>query len=113
MDPLARFVAAIGIAPRSSLMKGAHVALGLLWLAAVAGFGARLPWGWWGILGCAVASLWYIPLGTLIGIIQVTLLLMGLPERTPVETHAYSVPRPLVVRSISPRTSSSLAHFAA
>jgi hypothetical protein len=75
LGPWSRLVAAIGIDPRSSVMKGAHVILGLLWLAAVACYGARLPWGWWGVMGCAVASLWYLPLGTLIGIIQMILLL--------------------------------------
>jgi hypothetical protein len=76
LGPWSRLVAALGIEPRSPAMKIAHVALGGLWLAAVAGFAARLPGSRWGVLGCAVASLWYLPFGTVIGLIEIALILL-------------------------------------
>jgi lysylphosphatidylglycerol synthetase-like protein (DUF2156 family) len=76
LGPWSRLVAAIGIEPRSPLMKAVHVALGLLWLVAVAGFAARVSWAWWAVLACAMASFWYLPIGTGIGIIELILLVL-------------------------------------
>jgi hypothetical protein len=76
IGPWSHLVAAVGIEPRSPLMKGIHVVLGILWLIAAICFGLGIPGAWWGVMVCAVASLWYLPFGTLIGIIQVVLLLL-------------------------------------
>src|SRR5262245_53565952 len=73
LGPWSKVVTAVGLNPRSAAVKAAHVVLGLLWLAAAACFALRLPVGWWAMAGCAVASLWYLPFGTLIGIVQLTL----------------------------------------
>ncbi len=74
LGPWSKLVSAVGIDPRSTLMKSIHLTLGLAWLVVIAGFALRLPWAWWGMLGCAVASLWYLPFGTLLSVIQITLL---------------------------------------
>src|ERR1043166_9574644 len=67
LGPWSQLVWALGIDPRSAVVKWAHVALGVLWLAASAGFAARVAsWSSWCVLACAVASLWYVPMGTLI-----------------------------------------------
>jgi hypothetical protein len=76
LGPWSKVVAAIGIAPRSTLMKAIHVGLGLAWLVCTVAFIVRMPWAWSGMLTCAVLSLWYLPFGTLFGIIQIVLLLM-------------------------------------
>ncbi len=76
LGPWAKLVEAVGLDPRSSTVKGAHVILGVLWLAAAACFAARLPWAWWAIAGCSVASLWYLPIGTLIAVIALALLFL-------------------------------------
>jgi hypothetical protein len=76
LGPWSRLVTAVGIEPRSSLMKGIHVALGFLWLATVICFALCIPGAWWGVIACAIASLWYLPFGTLIGVVQVMLLLL-------------------------------------
>lgn len=78
LGPWSKLVAAVGMAPRSSLMKGAHIVLGLAWLGVVTCFALRFPWAWRGALVCALASLWYLPFGTLIGLIQIALLLTTL-----------------------------------
>jgi hypothetical protein len=58
-------------------MKAVHVGLGLAWLAWLAvavGFAFRLPWARPGVLACAVLSLWYLPIGTMLSVIQIALL---------------------------------------
>ena len=76
LGPWAQVVSAIGIEPRSTLMKSIHLALGSAWLIVMVGFALRVPWGWWGMLVCAVLGLWYLPFGTILSIVQVVLLLL-------------------------------------
>ena len=77
LGPWAKVVSAIGIAPRSTLMKAVHVGLGTTWLVTTIAFGFRAPWAWTGMLACAIATLWYLPFGTIIGVIQIVLLLQA------------------------------------
>lgn len=81
LGPWSELVSAVGIDPRSTLMKSTHLVLGLVWLTVMVCFAFRLPWAWWGMLTCAVAGLWYLPFGTLLGVIQIVLLLLP-PLRT-------------------------------
>jgi len=76
LGPWAKLVSAIGIEPRSTLMKSIHVGLGALWIVTTVCFALRMPWAWSGMLVCAVLSLWYLPFGTLFGVIQIILLLL-------------------------------------
>jgi hypothetical protein len=76
LGPWANVVSAIGIDPRSTLMKSIHVGLGTAWLAVIVCFALRMPWAWSGMLVCAVLGLWYLPFGTLLGVIQIVLLLL-------------------------------------
>ncbi len=75
LGPWSRIVSALGFAPRSTFIKCLHLLLGLAWLVALLVFVLRPASGWWAILGCAVASLWYLPMGTLMSIIVLVLLL--------------------------------------
>ena len=76
LGPWAKVVSALGVEPRSTLMKSVHVGLGILWLVTTVGFMLRMPWAWGGMLVSAVLSLWYLPFGTLFGLIQIVLLLL-------------------------------------
>ena len=76
LGPWADLVSSIGIEPRSTLMKSIHIGLGLAWLFTCAAFARRLPWAWRGMLICAIASLWYLTIGTLLSAIQIVLLLL-------------------------------------
>lgn len=76
LGPWATLVSAVGIEPRSTLMKSVHLGLGVLWLVMTIGFALRMPWAWRGMMACAVLSLWYLPFGTIFGVIQIVLLLM-------------------------------------
>jgi hypothetical protein len=71
-----KVVAAVGIEPRSTLMKSIHLILGIAWLVVMVGFALQLPWAHTGMLVCAVLGLWYLPFGTLLSIVQIVLLLL-------------------------------------
>ena len=74
LGPWAALVTAVGMDPRSTLMKSIHVGLGLAWLAAGSGVALSRSWGWPAMFASAIASLWYLPIGTLFGAVQMILL---------------------------------------
>lgn len=76
LGPWSGIVSAVGIEPRSTLMKTIHVTLGAVWLVAIAGYVAGLSWGWSAMLVCAILGLWYLPVGTLFSVVQIVLLLL-------------------------------------
>jgi len=75
LGPWSGVVRAVGIEPRSTLMKAIHLVLGLVWLAVIACFAMGQGWAWSGMLVCAVLGLWYLPFGTLLSLVQIVLLL--------------------------------------
>jgi len=74
LGPWSSVLSAVGIAPRSSTMKILFVMSGVTWLGATAGFLRRTPWSARALAVLAVATLWYLPVGTLMS----TLVLIGL-----------------------------------
>ncbi len=64
LGPWSHVVDAIGIPPRSLTMKWIFVALGLLGLMAAVVALAGVRGGWASIVALAVATLWYLPIGT-------------------------------------------------
>ena len=76
LGPWSRLVSAVGIEPRSTLMKSIHVVLGVTGLALAACFALGVSWARWGLVAWAAATLWYLPVGTLLGLIQIVLLLL-------------------------------------
>jgi hypothetical protein len=75
LGPWSRIVSAIGFDPRSRLIKGVHVILGIAWLVSAVLFVMRPPMGWWAVLFCSVASIWYLPIGTVLSAISIVMLL--------------------------------------
>lgn len=75
LGPWSRIVSALGFEPRSTFIKCLHLFLGMAWLVSLLAFGLRPASGWWVVLFCAVASLWYLPVGTLLSIFVIVLLL--------------------------------------
>ena len=75
LGPWSKIVSAVGIEPRSTLMKAIPLAIGAVWIAVVVCFIMRCEWAWWGMFACAIAGLWYLPFGTLMSVIQLALLL--------------------------------------
>ena len=76
LGPWAGFISAIGVEPRSTLMKTVHVLLGSTWIVVIVGFVMGKPWAWRGMLVCAVLVLWYLPFGTLLGAVEMVLLVV-------------------------------------
>lgn len=74
LGPWSALVEAVGIQPRSTLMMAIHVVLGLGGLIAIATFSLGKRRSWWAMCGFAVASLWYLPFGTLLSLVQLALL---------------------------------------
>lgn len=76
LGPWAGVVAAVGIPPRSTLMKTIFVIYGASWLAIIAAYVLRADWAWLAMVLAAAGSLWYLPLGTVLGLVQLVLLFL-------------------------------------
>ncbi len=76
LGPWANLVKTAGIEPRSTLMKGIFVGYGLLALLMALAFAFGQSWSWWGMLIMAMLGLWYLPFGTLVGVVVIILLLL-------------------------------------
>lgn len=74
LGPWSGVVSAVGIAPRSSAMKVTFVLFGVAWLWAIAKFLRRTRWSSGALAVVAVATLWYLPVGTVVS----ALVLFGL-----------------------------------
>ena len=76
LGPWAAVVAALGIEPRATLMKCIFVAYGLGWLAIIAAFAAGVRRARLGMVLSAAGSLWYLPVGTTLSVIQLAFLIV-------------------------------------
>jgi len=65
-------VASFGINPFS--MGPFFVILGLVWYVSVVGFLLSSSWGWLALLVSAIATLWYVKIGSIISVIVIALL---------------------------------------
>jgi hypothetical protein len=74
LGPWSIIVSAVGIEPRSTLMKTIFAGYGAAWLTFIGCFIYRLSWAWWAMLFAAACSLWYVPIGTLASLVQIILL---------------------------------------
>lgn len=75
LGPWATMMAATGVDPRSTPIKVLFVLYGVAWLVVISAFAVGRRWAWAGMVIAAVCSLWYLPFGTLLGLIQISLLL--------------------------------------
>lgn len=76
LGPWATMMAATGVDPRATFIKVLFLAYGTGWLVVIAAFVARRRWAWAAMVAAAVCSLWYLPFGTLLGLIQISLLFL-------------------------------------
>ncbi len=65
----------LGLDPRSTWMKAVFVVLGAGWLALLVRYLRYIRGAWWGMLLCAILSLWYLPWGTALSALQIYLLM--------------------------------------
>ena len=76
LGPWNYVVRAVGIPPRSTAMKLIFVVYGVSWLIIALGLGFRAAWAWRAMFIAAIASLWYLPVGTVFGLLQIGGLLL-------------------------------------
>jgi len=74
LGPWSDVVSAAGVAPRSAMMKIVFVIFGVTWLSVTTGFLLRARRSAGALAVLAVATLWYLPIGTLVS----SLVLIGL-----------------------------------
>lgn len=77
LGPWSNLVKAVGIEPRSALMKSIFVAYGLSALAIAMCFALGLSWGRTALIVVCILGLWFLPIGTLTNLVALTLLLTG------------------------------------
>ena len=75
LGPWHYVVSAVGIAPRSTLMKTIFVVYGVAWLGVIAAFLRGATWAPTAMLVAAAGALWYLPIGTACSLVQIALLL--------------------------------------
>lgn len=76
LGPWTKLVSAVGIDPRSTLMKSIFLGYGLIWLIIIASFIMRVSWSPWAMLIAAAGALWFLSFGTISSVIQIILLLI-------------------------------------
>jgi len=81
LGPWANLAQSAGIPPRSTVMKCIVAGYGLATLIVAICFALRQPWAWWGMLAVAVLGLWYLPMGTITGVVLLVLLFLRRPAR--------------------------------
>lgn len=74
LGPWAGLVTAMGINPRSGFMKSLFVVYGVAWQAGAVLLFFKVSWAWWFLMVLSIGSLWYLPVGTLISLVQIGLL---------------------------------------
>ncbi len=76
LGPWSKIVTKVGIEPNSIQMKLIFLIYGIVWLGLIVSYFLRMSWSWWGMLVAAVLSLWYLPFGTMLGLLQIVLLIV-------------------------------------
>jgi len=76
LGPWAKVVSKIGIDPESMLMKLIFAIYGFAWIVVLVCFALKKPWAWNAMLIFAVASVWYLWIGTVSSILQIIILLV-------------------------------------
>jgi hypothetical protein len=74
LGPWSSLVKAMGIEPRSTLMKLSFVAYGVVTIFVAMCFALELPWAGWGMV---IISVWYLPVGTIMNMIVLVLLVFS------------------------------------
>ena len=78
LGPWSGLVSALGVDPRSGIMKTTFVFYGVSSLGVALAFLMKVSWGWRGMVIIAALGLWYLPFGTVLG--SLTLVLLLLPQ---------------------------------
>src|SRR5574341_1642070 len=77
LGPWSNLVKAIGIEPRSTLMKSIFIVYGLIGLAIAVSFILGLAWARGIMIIICILGLWFLPIGTVTNLTALILLLIG------------------------------------
>ena len=77
LGPWTTLITAVGIEPRSTLMKSIFVIHGFAALTIAACFRLGLPWARAALIVVSIVGLWYLPFGTITNLIVLILLYLG------------------------------------
>mgnify|MGYP000256190086 CR=1 FL=1 len=77
LGPWTHCVEALGMKPRSTLMKVLFVVFGVVGVAVAIGFVLQCSWARDAACFVAICGLWYLPLGTVLNAVVLALLLSG------------------------------------
>ena len=77
LGPWSNLVKAVGIEPRSTLMKFIFAAYGFIALAITICFAFGLSWAHTALLIVCILGLWFLPIGTITNLVALILLLFG------------------------------------
>lgn len=77
LGPWTSLVRAVGIEPRSTLMKSIFVVYGVITLAALSFFALGFPRARTALMIACVLGLWFLPIGTIANLIALILLFIG------------------------------------
>ena len=72
--PWSKIVSAIGLEPFS--LGVLFIIFGLAWITSLLGLFSSTGWGWYFAVCIAIATLWYVPVGTILSIIYLILLIV-------------------------------------
>ena len=76
LGPWSRLVEAVGIAPRSTLMKSIFLLYGLIYLGLALALVLGSRGVWLPLIVVATLGLWYVPFGTVLNAIVIVLLML-------------------------------------
>lgn len=74
LGPWALVLGKAGVEPHSTAVMVFFVLYGLAWLGVAVAFSRQVARSWGAMMCFAAGVLWYLPLGTLIGVLQIILL---------------------------------------
>ena len=83
LGPWSNLVKAIGLEPRSILMRLIFVAQGVATMIMVVYYLLNKPWARTGILVAMLLGLWYLPIGTLVNLVALILMLLTRRKAVP------------------------------
>jgi hypothetical protein len=75
LGPWAKVVGAVGINPQSAFMRSTFLIIGIVWFFFIICFALQVTWAWLGMLIMPIITLWYLPIGTLLSLMQIIILL--------------------------------------
>lgn len=81
LGPWSHWIKAIGLDPVSLPVELLHIVSGLALLVGVVLLWTTPTLGWWVMLGASILGLWYLPWGSILLAITITLLLMPPMQR--------------------------------